>query len=284
MKKFALIACCVQVMSMQLYSQKKDSVSSLLQLSIESLMNIPIYSASKAPESTFEAPLSSSVVTKEQIKRTGCTSIMEALRLIPGIIVREQTNGNYDIHLRGLDNIPPNSSLIFFTGSTTLVMIDNYPVYNYLHGGTFWETLPIDINDVEKIEPLLYNRKIRLLFFSSKKSGKSSLINTIIGCNFLPTNNQSNINIIIKHSLNETELFKCECIINNENNFNEFPFENQKIENYFYFKISDKSIAKNQDVKSKIKELNNSNLDLKEKIFSKKTIFISFLSINLHLI
>jgi iron complex outermembrane receptor protein len=31
-------------------------------------------------------------------------------------------------------------------------MIDNYPVYNYLHGGTFWETLPIDINDVEKIE------------------------------------------------------------------------------------------------------------------------------------
>lgn len=152
MKKIAVIACCLQVMAMQLYSQKKDSVSSLLQLSIESLMNIPIYSATKAPESTFEAPLSSSVVTKEQIKRTGCTSIMEALRLIPGIIVREQTNGNYDIHLRGLDNIPPNSSLIFFTSSTTLVMIDNYPVYNYLHGGTFWETLPIDINDVEKIE------------------------------------------------------------------------------------------------------------------------------------
>ena len=127
------------------------------------------------------------------------------------------------------------------------------------------------INDVEKIEPLLYNRKIRLLFFSSKKSGKSSLINTIIGSNFLPTNNQSNINIIIKHSLNETELFKCECIINNENNFNEFPFENQKIENYFYFKISDKSIAKNQDVKLKIKELNNSNLDLKDSFYVLKT-------------
>ncbi|MCS3795037.1 TonB-dependent receptor plug domain-containing protein [Niastella sp. OAS944] len=152
MKKIAALALYMLAISLQGNAQKKDSVALLLHLSIESLMNIPIYSASKSPEPTFEAPLSSTVITKEQIKRAGCTSIMEALRLVPGVIVREQTNGNYDIHLRGLDNIPPNASLIFFTSSTTLVMIDNYPVYNYLHGGTFWETLPVDINDVEKIE------------------------------------------------------------------------------------------------------------------------------------
>ena len=76
---------------------------------------------------------------------------MEALRLVPGMIVREQSNGNYDIHLRGMDNVPPNAP---FEGNstTTLVMIDNRPIYNYLKGGTFWETLPVDINDVEKIE------------------------------------------------------------------------------------------------------------------------------------
>jgi len=153
MKKIVAFALCMQAIATNhLTAQTKDSVSLLLNLSIENLMNIPIYSASKTSESTFDAPLSSSVVTKEQIKSAGCTSIMEALRLVPGVIVREQTNGNYDIHIRGLDNIPPNSSLIFFTSSTTLVMIDNYPVYNYLHGGTFWETLPIDLNDVEKIE------------------------------------------------------------------------------------------------------------------------------------
>jgi iron complex outermembrane recepter protein len=152
MKKIVAFAICIQAVSIQVNGQKIDSVSSLLRLPIENLMNIPIYSASKVAESTFDAPLSSSVVTKEQIKRSGCTSIMEALRLVPGIIVREQTNGNYDIHIRGLDNIPPNAGTLFFTSSTTLVMIDNYPVYNYLHGGTFWETLPIDLNDVEKIE------------------------------------------------------------------------------------------------------------------------------------
>lgn len=152
MKKIVAFVLCTGVITIQVKGQKTDSVSPLLRLSIESLMNIPIYSASKTSESTFDAPLSSSVLTKEQLLRSGCTSIMEALRLMPGVIVREQTNGNYDIHLRGLDNIPPNSSLLFFTSSTTLVMIDNYPVYNYLHGGTFWETLPIDINDVERIE------------------------------------------------------------------------------------------------------------------------------------
>ncbi|MDB5280209.1 MAG: TonB-dependent receptor plug [Ferruginibacter sp.] len=120
-------------------------------LSLKDLLNLKIVSVSKNSESLFDAPLSASVITKEDIRKTGCTSIMEALRLIPGMIVREQSNGNYDIHLRGMDNVPPNSP---FDGNatTTLVMIDSRPIYNYLKGGTFWETLPVDINDVEKIE------------------------------------------------------------------------------------------------------------------------------------
>jgi iron complex outermembrane receptor protein len=31
-------------------------------------------------------------------------------------------------------------------------MIDGRPVYNYAFGGTFWETLPIELNDIERIE------------------------------------------------------------------------------------------------------------------------------------
>lgn len=192
MKKIVALALCISAISIQLNGQKKDSVSSLLRLSIENLMNIPIYSASKMAESTFEAPLSSSVITKEQIQRSGCTSVMEALRLVPGVIVREQTNGNYDIHIRGLDNMPPNASLLFFTSSTTLVMIDNYPVYNYLHGGTFWETLPIDINDVEKIEvvrgpsaalygPNAVSGVINIITRNPEKDGLYAVANALAG-------------------------------------------------------------------------------------------------------
>jgi iron complex outermembrane recepter protein len=128
--------------------QQKD----LLDWSLEELMNVQVVSASKKSENLFDAPLSASVLTREEIQKAGVTSIMEALRLVPGLIVREETNGNYDIHVRGLDNVPPNSFPTFSANTTTLVMIDNRPVYNYMQGGTFWETLPIDLNDVEKIE------------------------------------------------------------------------------------------------------------------------------------
>jgi iron complex outermembrane receptor protein len=126
--------------------------SSRYDMTLEELMNIRIVSVSKKSENLFDAPLSASVLTREEIKHAGSTSIMEALRLIPGVIVREQSNGNYDIHVRGLDNVPPNSLVLSSTNTTTLVMINNRPVYNYLQGGTFWESLPIDLNDVEKIE------------------------------------------------------------------------------------------------------------------------------------
>src|SRR5688572_18486528 len=65
-------------------------------LSLQELLKVKIVSASKKPEFLFDAPLSASVIGKEEIRQAGCNSIMEALRLVPGMIVREQTNGNYD--------------------------------------------------------------------------------------------------------------------------------------------------------------------------------------------
>lgn len=59
-------------------------------LGLEELMNISIVSASKKAENLFDTSLSASVLTREEIRNAGSASIMEALRLIPGAIVREQ--------------------------------------------------------------------------------------------------------------------------------------------------------------------------------------------------
>ena len=116
------------------------------------LLNKQVTIASKKSENLFDAPFATSVVTIEEIKSAGATSIMEALRLIPGLIVSEQTNGNFDIHLRGGSNVQKDAIFSVGGNTTTLVMIDNRPIYNYYLGGTFWETMPIDLNDVERIE------------------------------------------------------------------------------------------------------------------------------------
>jgi iron complex outermembrane recepter protein len=145
---FAMLACSTPVMA-QIEGIKDED---LFDMSLEELMNIKVVSASKKSESLFDAPLSASVITRDEISKSGVTSIVEALRLMPGLIVRETSNGMYDVHVRGLDNVPPNSYYLQSANTTTLVMIDNRPVYNYLLGGVFWETLPIDLIDVERIE------------------------------------------------------------------------------------------------------------------------------------
>lgn len=171
-------------------------------MSLRELLNVKIVSVSKSAELLFDAPLSASVLTRSEIQKTGCTSIMEALRLLPGVIVREQSNGNYDIHLRGMDNVPPNASFDLTSNTTTLVMIDNRPIYSYLRGGTFWETLPVDLNDVEKIEvvrgpaaalygPNAVNGVINIITRQIEKKGLYATVNNRQGSYHTFINNAS---------------------------------------------------------------------------------------------
>ncbi len=116
------------------------------------LLNKDVSSASKTEESVFDSPLSTTVLSHDQIISTGATSIEEAMRLVPGVIVREKSNGNYDVHIRGNDNLPANNMLLYSENMNTLVMINGRPVFNYSHGGTLWETLPISFEDIDRIE------------------------------------------------------------------------------------------------------------------------------------
>ncbi len=130
---------------------KKFKLSSIEEL-YALLLNPNQSTASKMEEDVFNAPLATYVITDDELQKSGARSIPEALRLAPGLIVREKTNGNYDVHIRGNDYIPPGSDISNSVNSTTLVMIDNRPVYNSFLGATFWENLPIALEDIAKVE------------------------------------------------------------------------------------------------------------------------------------
>ncbi len=119
---------------------------------LEYFLNKDVTSASKRAEKSINSPLSTTVLSRDEIISSGATSIPEALRLIPGMIIREKTTGNYDAHIRGNDNLPPKNMFIYSENSISLVMIDGRPVYNYAFGGSFWETLPVELNDIDRIE------------------------------------------------------------------------------------------------------------------------------------
>jgi Outer membrane receptor for ferrienterochelin and colicins len=187
-KLLALTACLLKGLA-PVYGQT-DSTYDLENMSLKDLLNVKIVSVSRSSESLFEAPLSASVITKEDIQRAGCTSIMEALRLVPGMLVREQTNGNFDVQLRGSYTTP--NAMLDGTSVTTLVMVDNRPIFNYLKGSTFWEAVPIDLNDVEKIEvvrgpagalygPNAVNGVINIITRQAVKKGLNAVANSSLG-------------------------------------------------------------------------------------------------------
>ncbi|MCT4646932.1 MAG: TonB-dependent receptor [Carboxylicivirga sp.] len=126
-------------------------VSSLEEL-YELLLNKDVTSASKAEESLFDSPLSTTVLSQKEILESGATSIEEALRMVPGVIVREKTNGNYDVQIRGGQNMPMNNMLFYAENTSTLVMVNGRPVFNYAMGGILWESLPVSLGELDRIE------------------------------------------------------------------------------------------------------------------------------------
>ncbi len=121
-------------------------------LDLVSLLEMKIESASKKAESLFDAPVSSCVVTSQDLEDSGATTIEEGLRSCPGFIVRERTSGTYDVHARVVDGIVPRGSFLYRENRNMLIMVDNRVVFDYTVGNTLWAGLPIAIEDVKRIE------------------------------------------------------------------------------------------------------------------------------------
>ncbi len=203
---------------------KKFKLSSIDEL-YAMILNPTQSTASKMEEDVFDAPLATTVITADELVKSGARSIPEALKLAPGLIVREKTNGNYDVHIRGNDYIAPGSDFTNTVNSTTLVMIDNRPVYNSFLGATFWENLPLSVNDIEKIEiiygpsaalygPNAVSGVIHLITKQPSKEGVSSDIDIQAGTNNTRIANGSfgykkgNFTIGVSANYNESDRFQ----------------------------------------------------------------------------
>lgn len=116
------------------------------------IMNKSVSSASKNEESSFSSPLSSTVITRDELRTYGISTIEEAFRLIPGMIVSEKTNGIYDIQMRGLNNVPDNNMLLYTENANTLLMIDGRPAFASSMGAINFDVLHIGIEDINRIE------------------------------------------------------------------------------------------------------------------------------------
>src|ERR1700730_12284195 len=139
------LACVLVSMSIGISraDMSADSAGELKQMSLEELMDIQVTSVARHPESLRQAAAAIQVITPEDIRRSGATSIPEALRLAANLDVARKNAHDWGISARGF-----NSSL----ANKLLVMIDGRTVYTPLYSGVFWDAQDYLLEDIERIE------------------------------------------------------------------------------------------------------------------------------------
>lgn len=112
-------------------------------LSLEELGNLRVTSAALRSERYADTPASIFVITSDDIRRSGVTSLMEALRLAPNLEVARVSGTTYAISARGFQNVITNKLLVLLDGRT---------LYTTVLSGVLWDAQDVMLEDVERIE------------------------------------------------------------------------------------------------------------------------------------
>jgi iron complex outermembrane receptor protein len=120
-----------------------DAANDLTDLSLSELSHTTVTSASRKPESVEETASAVFVITQEDIRRSGVTSVPEALRMAPGVHVARSNDGDWYVAIRGFNGELSNK---------LLVMIDGRSMYSPVFSGVFWYEQDLLMEDIERIE------------------------------------------------------------------------------------------------------------------------------------
>lgn len=137
--KFALLAWTVAV---PLHAAEPEA-QALEDLSLEALSEVRVTSVSKRSEPVADAAASVYVISSDAIRRSGVTTLPEALRLAPNIQIARVDARNYAVTARGFNSAFENK---------LLVLIDGRSVYTPLFSGVFWDAQDVVLEDIERIE------------------------------------------------------------------------------------------------------------------------------------
>ncbi|MCA9575694.1 MAG: TonB-dependent receptor [Polyangiales bacterium] len=99
--------------------------------------------ASRATEDVLDAPATVTVLTHEDIVRSGARTIPDLLRYVPGVQVQQVAPGSYLVAIRGAGGL---------TGNNVVVMVDGVPINSPLDGSVEWSSIPFDLPDIQSIE------------------------------------------------------------------------------------------------------------------------------------
>ncbi|MCE2926495.1 MAG: TonB-dependent receptor [Rickettsiales bacterium] len=124
-------------------AQSTNPDEEFVDLSLEQLIRIKVTSVSKRSENANEAAAAIYVITQDDIRRSGMTSIPDLLRMVPGLSVAGSSAHQWAISSRGFSGVFSNKLLVLMDGRT---------VYTPLFSGVYWDAQDTMLEDIERIE------------------------------------------------------------------------------------------------------------------------------------
>lgn len=115
----------------------------LMALSLEELMQVEVTSVSRTSQKVSDAAAAVFVITQEDIRRSGATTIPDLLRMVPGLQVARINASQWAVSARGFNDRFSNK---------LLVLIDGRTVYTPLFSGVFWDSQDTMLEDIDRIE------------------------------------------------------------------------------------------------------------------------------------
>lgn len=114
-----------------------------MDMSLKDLLNVEVSSVSRKQELLRHSGAAAFVISSEDIRRSGVTSIPEALRMVPGVNVARINSNEWAVSARGFNGRFANK---------LLVQIDGRSVYTPSFSGVYWDVQDTMLEDIDRIE------------------------------------------------------------------------------------------------------------------------------------
>jgi outer membrane receptor protein involved in Fe transport len=103
-----------------------------------------IVSAARRKQKRAESPLATTIISSDEIRRSGLWNVAELLRRYAGMDVAQTTAGSFSVGIRG--------TFSTYTSNKVLLLIDGRSLLVDVFGTMNWNQVPVALSEIERIE------------------------------------------------------------------------------------------------------------------------------------
>ena len=147
MALLAFLSLCLSSLALAQDAKGVEPSQDYLDVPLEELMKVDVTDAFKSPIPLMKVPAAIYTITQDDIRRSGVSTLPEALRLVSGVEVARIGSVYYTISIRGFAD--------YLASNKILVLLDGRTLYSPFQNTVYWEIEDVVMENIDRIEVIL---------------------------------------------------------------------------------------------------------------------------------